>query len=513
MLPLTEFLGANYRTTRSADAKCMELLKHLGFKVRYLTARLAIARSLSLESQPEVTDADSDDIEAASPIRGVQLFGEEGDAVAWLALLTQSSGQADLSKRDLQALVAAHWRRGADLLAKDWEEANGSLGAFVIRLAELANLAPNDEAVDGRFAAHAQVDGSAVAAAVCLPVGPVSEDAQTGETVLFPLNAPGGSPHMAIMGGTNSGKTYTAVTMLRKLRTFGQVPILAFDFKGDLVDKLAPDIGADVLAPPRVPVPLNMLSVQVADETGIREAAGRIRESIARVKTSKIGGVQSEALREALLQVLRGRRPDSRPPTLSDVAHALAQEYDRRSRAPDELTSTLNELTQFKLFEPRMLPAEFFARSWVIKLPQDGTAEVRRLVINLTLDALDRWINSLPDSPVVEGRRAIRHVCMLDEAHVILETKLPALSNLMRMSRSKGGVVMLVSQSPDDFENADEGFLDNMGLTVAFNTQARAGPTKSIFGPGHSLVNLPVGNALCRIRMEARTRQIIAWRP
>lgn len=511
-IALSEFVGASYRTTRSADAKCAELLKHLGFKVRYLPARLAIARSISLADSPEPLDTDDDDDEAASPIRGQQLFGEEGDAAAWLALLMQSSGQADLSKRDLQALTAAHWKRGADLLAKDWEEANGNLGAFVLRLADLANLASEGMPLDGHAGVDGQNEAPALAAAVVLPIGPVGEDAQTGEPVAFPVNAPGGSPHMAIMGGTNSGKTYTAITMLRKLRSYGRVPILAFDFKGDLADKLAPEIGADVLAPPRVPVPLNVLSVQVPDDTGIREAAGRIRESIARVKSSKISGVQSEALREAVLQVLRGR-PGGQPPTLPDVARALTQEYQRRSRKPDELTSTLNELTQFRLFEPRMSPAEFFSKSWVIRLPQDSTAEVRRLVINLTLDALDRWINSLPDSQVVEGRRAIRHVCMLDEAHVILETKLPALSNLMRMSRSKGGVVMLVSQSPDDFENADEGFLDNMGLTVAFNTQAKPGPTKAIFGQGTSLVDLSVGNALCRIRTEARTRQITAWRP
>ncbi len=316
---------------------------------------------------------------------------------------------------------------------------------------------------------------------------------------------------MAIMGGTNSGKTYTAITMLRKLRSFGDVPILAFDFKGDLADKLASDIGAEVLSPPRVPVPLNVLAVQIADDTGIRESAGRIRESIARVKISKVSGVQSEALRESVLQVLRAR--NAPPPTLQSVAKALTQEYQKRSRKPDELTATLNELTQFNLFEPRLSPSEFFAKSWVIRLPQDSTAEVRRLVINLTLDALDRWINSLPDAPVVEGRRALRHVCMLDEAHVIIETKLPALSNLMRMSRSKGGVVMLVSQSPDDFEGTEDGFLDNMGLTLAFGSQAKAGPTKAIFGPGASLVDLSVGEAFCRIRTEAKTRRIIAWRP
>ena len=109
-----------------------------------------------------------------------------------------------------------------------------------------------------------------------------------------------------------------------------------------------------------------------------------------------------------------------------------------------------------------------------MQLPQDGSAEMRRLIINLTLDALDRWINSQPDAPTdAKGLRALRHVTMLDEAHVILSTRLPALGNLVRMSRSKGGAVMLISQSPDDFENAEDGYLDNMGMTLAFNAKNR----------------------------------------
>ena len=182
---------------------------------------------------------------------------------------------------------------------------------------------------------------------------------------------------------------------------------------------------------------------------------------------------------------------------------------DRKS---DELTATLNELTQFALFKPDLSPAAFFARSWIIQLPQDGSAEMRRLIINLTLDALDRWINSQPDAPTDgQGTRDLRHLTMLDEAHVILSSKLPALGNLVRMSRSKGGSLMLISQSPDDFEGTEDGYLDNMGMTLAFNTQARPGPTKRIFGNTVSLTSLQVGEALCRIRSEARTQQVLCW--
>ena len=72
---------------------------------------------------------------------------------------------------------------------------------------------------------------------------------------------------------------------------------------------------------------------------------------------------------------------------------------------------------------------------------------------------------------------------------------------------------MLISQSPDDFEGAEDGYLDNMGMTLAFNTQARPGPTKRIFGSTGSLTGLQVGEALCRIRSEARTQKVLCWTP
>ncbi len=502
---IMEITNASYRTTRAADALCAELSTRLGYKVRYLPARLAIARSLSLPSSPPLLSKDDED-DAATSIRGQQLFGDGGDPAAWVALITQRSGDAELTRKAFQALVAAHWKRGAELLSTDWHEANGDLSTFVARLAELASLSDAKAGLrPGDEVASPVLEGE-----IILPVGEVAEDFQTGEKVLFPLNAAGGSPHMALMGGAGSGKTRTAIHMLRELRRQGAVPLLAFDFKGDLAEPLSEVFEGQVVHPPRLPVPLDVLHLSETDDTSIKEAAGRIRESIARVKNTKLSGIQSEALREAILVVLKAK-VRGQPANMEGIARALEAEYQQRGRKADELTSTLNELVQFQLFDYSKTPAEFFQSSWIIKLPQDGTAEVRRLIINLTLDTLDRWINSQPDAPMTEGRRALRHICMLDEAHVILSSKLPALGNLARMSRSKGGVLMLASQSPDDFEGDDQGYLDNMGLTLAFNTQAKPGPTRAIFGSGASIADLPVGQALCRVRVEARTRRVIAW--
>ena len=508
-LDIADLSTATFSTTRAADAICGDLARKVGWPHRYVAARLAIARSLSLPAlPPPLTEEERDDM--ATALRGMQLFGDGVDPAAWLSLIVQRSGDQAVSKRSLRALVSAHWKRGAELLKKDWEHAGGDMAGFVARLAELANFTTD---VEGRTSGFAEPAAPVVSGAVHLSVGEAGRDVRTGEYVNFALNGAGGSPHMAIMGGVGSGKTRTAIHVLKDLRRFGDVPLLAFDFKGDLTEGLSTAYAAGIVSPPDDSVPLDVLHVGSRDDNAIRKAAARIRDSIASVKSRRLSGIQSDALREAIATTLRTGANGS-VATLSDVARALGTEYEERGRGQDELTATLNELTQFDLFAPDSSPGDFFSRSWIIRLPQDSSEEMRRLIINLTLNALDGWLNAQPDAPTDDqGIRALRHVTLLDEAHVILRTRLPALANLVRMSRSKGGVVMLVSQSPDDFEAAEDGYLDNMGLTLAFNTQARAGPTRRIFGDGYTLTGLNVGEALCRVRSEAKTRRVVAWEP
>ncbi|MDE0011487.1 MAG: DndE family protein [Candidatus Poribacteria bacterium] len=504
---VADLSNTTFRTTRASNEICRDLTTKLGWRHRYVAARLAIARSLSLSTPPSLL-MDEENEDMATPLRGTQLFGDEVDSTAWLALITQRAGDRNISRRDLQAIVSAHWKRGAELLSKDWENAGGEMAEFVARLADLADF--TGESSNG---VPLTSPSTGLIGEVHLSIGEVARDSRTGENVDFALNAAGGSPHIAIMGGVGSGKTRTAIHILKDLHRYGNVPLLVFDFKGDLAEKLAAIYEANVLSPPDNPIPLDVLHVASTSSNAIKMAASHIRDSIAAVKSRSISGVQSDILREAVTATLQSCSMGETV-TLQDLARSLEIEYEERRRKPDELTATLNELTQFKLFVPNCPPDEFFAKSWIVQLPQDSSEELRRLIINLTLSALDRWLNSQLDAPTDDkGIRALRQVTLLDEAHVVLRTKLPALANLVRMSRSKGGVIMLASQSPDDFEGTGDDYLDNMGLTLAFNTQAKPGPAKRIFGNTQPLTGLNVGEALCRIRSEAKTRKIVSWEP
>ncbi len=149
-------------------------------------------------------------------------------------------------------------------------------------------------------------------------------------------------------------------------------------------------------------------------------------------------------------------------------------------------------------------------RNWIIKLPPNVAEDSRTIVVNLLLDALDRYLNGLVDAEMSpDGSRGLRILCMIDEAHQIPGTRLPSLSRLIRMSPSKGGAVMLVSQSPDDFSGEDDEFLDNTGPVAAFKTNARPGAAARVPGKEAKLTNLQPGQ--CFVRFDGTTRKIKAW--
>lgn len=126
---------------------------------------------------------------------------------------------------------------------------------------------------------------------------------------------------------------------------------------------------------------------------------------------------------------------------------------------------------------------------------------------------MERFINSQQDSETDrEGNRSLRVLCVVDEAHRALEARLPGLSNLIRLGRSKGAAVMLISQKPDDFEGADDDFLDEMGLVACFVTNARESSVKRILGAGASLTSLKTGEAFVRARGDAKARKVLAWK-
>jgi hypothetical protein len=500
-LSLLDISQQSFPTTPDADGNCEKLRKALGFKYRYPAARLAIARSLALPDRSPVLPEDIDGL--LRPIPAQQLFGD--DLSAWISLLFQSAGRGDLNRDELRRLVAAHWHRGAELVSRDWDDCERDLGRFIEHLAQIGGL----PAIGGAEESGDTFDDVSPTR-LELPIGPVSTDLATGEPVRWRMNARGNSPHAAIMGGVNSGKTRTTTHILRELRQQMDVPLIAFDFKGDMADDqnaLDDAFGAEVISPPHQPIPLNVLALGEKTPASVALAAQRFRDTLTTLRGGSFGQLQKGLLGDAAEAALRAKSPCQ----LSDVRDSLKQLYRAQGRKDDGAIVTLNDLCKFDLFQPELTPTEFFRKSWIIRLTSELPDNVRVPVVTLITDALDRYLNVLPDAPAdAEQNRSLRVVCVIDEANRILGSRLPGLTNLIRLSRSKGGSIMLISQSPNDFEGEEDDFLAEMGLVVAFSTNADPKAVRRIIGPMANLTALEPGQAWAKLR-EPVARHIRAW--
>ena len=498
--------SANFKTSKRANAVNDTMMSKLGSQHRYEPARLAIAHSLAMpDPAPRLSD---DDAESGKIIYGRNLFGDD-DLPLWVAMIVENAGLMNPTVEDIQEQVRRHWHRGILLLQTEWDNCDGSYDRFILYLAERAGLPAHGERTTSE-GEEAKAAGGGPAFPVTLRLGDPGTDLSSGQPVSWLLNGKG-SPHVALMGGTGSGKTRLARCLLGQIRQQAKIPCLVFDFKGDLAGNpdFVGEIGALVVASPSQPVPLDVLYIPEQTQTEITNGAIRFRDSFVLIPKSRPGAMQQDALRDAARDAYQN---EELPIGIATIRDKLRDLYAETSRRGDTLTATFNELTQWDLFAPQMKPAEFFGRSWVIDV--HGAAEsAQRLVVFLVLDALYAYFKSLDDAPMDrQNHRALRLALVVDEARRVLSYGQPSLINLVRESRSKGMSIFLVSQSPDDFDTVEDNFLDQIGLTACFRSNGTSPRVlRACLGQTVDLAGLPDGVAVTRLAGKPGVTRFKAW--
>lgn len=273
------------------------------------------------------------------------------------------------------------------------------------------------------------------------------------------------------MGAVGKGKTTTGVQIALEIMEKAGIPILFIDPKGEFVvdgqlaGAFAPHArSVQAIEVGRSPIPLNFLPEPGVGNASIKNAAMKLRDTIALCCKSP-GDLQKDLLRASIEQVItNGGDRD-----LETVKNTYEQALAAAGKGSDSIVSRLNELTGLACFTPDLSPAEFFSHSWVVSLKTIASEELKRLVILMLLDAVSSFALSQNDSPVVGGFRSLRHLLVVDEARkILLEHKYQSLVDLVRQGRSKGSVVMLLSQDPSDFDGQADDFTTQLGTVIAF---------------------------------------------
>ena len=398
-------------------------------------------------------------------------------------------------------------------LEADWTNCGINYDEFILRLASRAGLQqgigilPSDNLV-----ASQSRQNPVQAIPVRLRIGDPGIDVNTRQPVDWISNATGHAPHVAIMGGTNSGKTHSTLKLLQQLERQAKCPILFFDIaKGDIAQKreLVEPLHLEHIQIPSTPVPLDFLYWDPTSDDTAADVALSFRDTFERVE--KLGSNQRDVLREAVTEAHnQGQRVSFQQ--IRDTVLRLCEERDMQA---GRLESVLNDVCAGRpLFTPQMSPAEFFSKPWLIDLHR-ATETQQRLTVFLILDAAKRYFLHLPDAPVdAYQNRAYRMVIAIDEARRVLGFRHPSLSDLVRLVRSKGVAIWLMSQSPDDFDAEEDNFLENIGLAVSFRTNAvKPKALRAVLGSNVELASLPAGVAVTRLPGERNIARVQAWEP
>ncbi len=498
---------ALFKTSMKARETMEDFRRKTGIKPN-LWARAALGYSLSLEAESETGPYDSEGTEFQEPV----FFGD--DAAVLRALLRQRLGRS-IKSDEIGNIIKLHVERGLRHFKREFDRLNKRGDELLLHMIEQCSSQSKMSSDFFKEILPPSVDVESFLVNIEL-----GTDAKSKKVLTHRLNGPGSAPHIAIMGRNGTGKTRTALTFLSKIVSSVPytVPFLIFDYaKGDIAanKEFVDETQATVVSLPKNPIPLAPLSLPYRDEHAVHLAARRFRDTIRSVV--RLGPIQSERCLQIITEAYNSL--DGGTPDLKDLTNIAEQRYREEGWSEDSLLACLREFTAFPLFRTAAEGAghDFFRVTHVIdihRLPED----LRKLAAFLVLDRLYSEIMSLPDAPLdEEGNRQLRLIIVIDEAHHYLPCKQPTLENIVREVRSKGVAVMLLSQSPDDFDQGRYNFAREMGLAIVFScVLEKPKMLEAVIGgkinPRH-LSQLAPGVALTRISSTDEPLEVQTWKP
>lgn len=483
-MPLVrQLVISRYKSTEEANRLLSTLAAKSGWH-DHVISRIAITRSLGEPSQPPPITSER----KGKELRGETLFRSSEDSafLPWcVAMIAEHAGEAFRDDDHAIELVIAHWHRGIDLLSKELEELKGDFNELLLSLARRASAV----AASAPAGIEAPVYSGSVKA-LTVPIGRIRADVDPF-TITFNDTKKYSNCHTAISGMSGSGKTQFAMQILATLgKAAGpETGIIFIDYaKGDVAGnkRFASSIGASVIRLPGDVLPIGPFHLPEYSDDAIRLAAEEKREVYSGL-FANIGPKQQGRLVSALRSSYGSLRGDKEPaPDLAYVQHMLDQLYQADGIQPDSLSELMRRLNAYKLFWSRdggvKVVSPLHLQRWIVDVHDlGGLKEVTAFTL---IEQLYREMRRLPDSLVDQqsGLRHIRCVLAIDEAQYYLRAKNRFLQGIIREGRSKGFMVMLMCQSPDDFDQADFDYTEQLQFTYMLQCKTETKAVQRLLG-------------------------------
>lgn len=440
-----------------------EILSALRFETKlekYILARIAFSLSISI---------DGPNVPASSNFSGAEMKRPTfigTDEVFIKSVLSYVHRINEIPEEELysnKSLIKSHIDNGCKHLIRIFEESGHSAELLLKKVSEVVE-----------FSGRREIRGYGL-------------DLFIGKTVLdkkeiiLELNntKKHANSHLAIMGKPGVGKTQFLLKLLADIRVKSnyQTNFIFFDYKGDVVENQkfldVAKVQSYRLLQGNQTLPINPFVLPNYEEQTINVSAREKAESFASIN-SKLGVVQKGILTESI-RAAYAKRADSelQYPDFQDVLGITMSLYEEDNKKDDSLIEVLRDLADFDLFwkhGSENLPIEKLSNRTLL-IDVHAMPVLKELVGYLVIERLYKEMASLPDSPVQDGRRTIRTILVIDEAHNYLGQKNIFLERIIREGRSKGIVVFFASQSPNDYQQKFFNFQELLEFAYIFQCE------------------------------------------
>lgn len=282
--------------------------------------------------------------------------------------------------------------------------------------------------------------------------------------------------NIAIAGMAGSGKTQLIKDILFQIskKTNNKLRFIFFDYKGEgNPDQLKPFLDStncefvDILNDGLKFNPLTSINLY----EGERQKTFSIKAFVDTIATfvPQFGIVQKHILLTVLTELIE--KKENTYPNFVELFQSIEQHYELTNTKLDTLYASIKDLAS-GLFSNE-ISENLIGKSIYLNLPPALSDTLRQLCVFLLLRYFNFFFSSTNDATPIENIMPLRYIVVIDEAHVYLKNKnaRKALEDLLRLLRSKGVIVVMLSQGVEDYKTKDFDFASQVKLPICLNVQ------------------------------------------
>jgi DNA sulfur modification protein DndE len=282
--------------------------------------------------------------------------------------------------------------------------------------------------------------------------------------------------NIAIAGMAGSGKTQLIKDILYQIskKTDNSLKFIFFDYKGEgNPDQLKPFLKntncefIDIVNDGGID--FNPFSSINLDERQRPFSISAFVDTIATFVPS-VGVAQKNILKNLITDLFDEKKNSY--PTINELFERLDDYYLETKRKPDTLYAGIQDLTT-NIFNCKNTESNILDKSLYLNLPPALSDTLRQLVVFLLLRYFMTYFSSTNDCKPNDYIFPLRYVIVIDEAHIYLKNKnaRKALEELLRLLRSKGVIIVMLSQGVEDYRTKDFDFASQVKLPICLNVQ------------------------------------------